>query len=545
MPKSLPTPRKSRVASTRIVFLFLTGAGLMAMTFASGSLVLAQAGKKNPGGGSGGTRGMSPPGGGMPGMSPPGAGMPGMAPPGGGTGRGNMGGPMGGGMGGPSKKGGTKKAAPTKREAPETIDNESLPPGYKVPQEPPDALVTTAEWIEDPFNGGDQKVQKSMLNKYRLILEAGDFKDGGERQFVADIMQWKLSMLTRKEKRETADHWRETQIKKDLNGYPKTGNPKTVRKFLLKFVADEAPKLFEFHVIARLNGAILLSELCEINESDAEGGKTPAVPCMKGATPLMEMVKDGKQLTSVRAWGIKGLVRLATLPEAPAQLRSDIVDMLVAQMNSSSQEHKWYQWRLAEGLGRLNVVLNQGKRPYVPQALARVLTDTDRPWLVRAEAAQSLGRLPYDSNIDVGLLAYEIARLAQQMTEAFDKQRELPIWKLCFMKVYGAFKPLEEEDSSKQKRGLLAQVESRPALSSYKKTVQESFDLVLPLVVKVVGEPEGIDVSLVNLKKWLDQNVPKNSKIHPDEDPIISKPNTANRIQDAEPSPPSAQPGAR
>jgi len=174
-----------------------------------------------------------------------------------------------------------------------------------------------------------------------------------------------------------------------------------------------------------------------------------------------------------------------------------------------------------------------------------VLTDTDRPWLVRAEAAQSLGRLPYDSNIDVGLLAYETARLAQQMTEAFEKQPKLPIWKLCFMKVYGAFKPLEEEDASRQRRGFLAQVESRPAFSSYKKTVQESFDAVLPLVVKVVGESEGIDVALVNLKKWLDQNVPKNKSIQEGEDPIVSKPNTANRLQDTEPSPPSAQPGAR
>jgi len=316
------------------------------MTLAFGSAAQAQPGKKNPGGGSGGTRGMSPPGGGMPGMAPPGGGgMPGMAPPGGSMGSRNMGGAMGGAMGGPGKKGGAKKAAPIKREAPETIDNESLPPGYKVPQEPPDALVTTAEWVEDPFEGekpGDTKVQKSMLRKYTIILETGDFKDG-EKQFVTDIMRWKLSMLTRKEKRESADDWREKSIKKDLAGYPKTGSPKTVRKFLLKLVADEAPKLFEYHVIARLNGAILLSELCEINESDAEGGKTPAVPCLKGAPPLMEMVKDSKQLTAVRAWGIKGLVRLATLPEAPAQLRSQIVEMLVAQMNSSSQEHKWYQ----------------------------------------------------------------------------------------------------------------------------------------------------------------------------------------------------------
>ncbi len=260
----------------------------------------------------------------------------------------------------------------------------------------------------------------------------------------------------------------------------------------------------------------------------------------------MEMVKDDKQLTAVRIWGVNGLVRLATLPEVNSQLRYQIVDTLVAQMNSSGKEkaHEWYQFRLAEGLGKLNVVQNQDKRPYVPQALARVLTDTGRPWLVRAEAAQSLGRLPYDSNIDVGLLAYEMARLAQQMTEAYGKEPKLAIWKLCFMKVYGGFKPLEEDDGSKQKRGLLAQVESRPVLSQYKRTVQESFDLVLPIVVKVVSDEKEkeVDVLQANLKKWLDQNVPKSFKIHSDEDPIISKPNSANRISDGDPAPLSGQP---
>jgi hypothetical protein len=255
----------------------------------------------------------------------------------------------------------------------------------------------------------------------------------------------------------------------------------------------------------------------------------------------MEMVKDGKQLTAVRAWGVKGLVRLAMLPEVNAQLRGQIVDVLVAQVKSSGKEYKWYQWRLVEGLGRINVVHNQDKRPYVPQALAQVLADTERPWLVRAEAAQSLGRLPYDSNIDVGLLAYEMAQLAQQMTEAFNKQSSNAIWKLCFMKVYGGFKPLDDEDGSKQKRGLLVQVETRPALSAYKKTVQESFELVLPLVAKVVGDDKENDVLLANLKKWLDQNAPKNLRIHPEEDPIISKPNAATNLQNAEPAPLSAE----
>ncbi|HEY2252994.1 MAG TPA: hypothetical protein VGH74_18105, partial [Planctomycetaceae bacterium] len=285
MPKSFPTPTWSRVASTRIVFSYLVSAGMLAMAFTCDTPAYGQ--KKKPGGhgaagpggghaaggaggpGSGHGAGMgAPPGMGAPGMG--GMGQPGMGR--GGRGYPGMGGPLGG-----ARKGGTKKATP-KREPPETIDNESLPPGYTVPQEPPEALTTTAEWIEDPFQdkADSKKNYNAMNSRYRKILGDGEFKEGDkDKQLVTDFMKWKLSMLTRKEKRETAEEWREKNIKRDLQQYPERGNPKTVRRFLLKVVAEEAPRLFEYHAVARLNGAILLAELCDINETDAEG-KTPA-----------------------------------------------------------------------------------------------------------------------------------------------------------------------------------------------------------------------------------------------------------------------------
>jgi hypothetical protein len=411
-----------------------------------------------------------------------------------------------------------KKAAP-KRDttAEENVDPEKLPPGYRVPQEPPAALTTTDEWIEDTPKNKD-------LAKYKTtVLTSGELTGEADKKLVADIIRWKLSLLTRKENREKMLKLRE-EILRDIAQTPsnKSGS-RDVRRLILKTIAEEAPKLFAYHVIARINGAILLSELSDpkYNEKEAEG-RNPAVPCVLAGEPLMKMVNDGKQLTAVRIWGVNGLVSLAEVPEIKPQLRGKIVETLVGLMDASGKEHVWYQWRLAEGLGKLNVVLDQNKRPVVPQALALVLADADRPWLVRAEAAQSLGNLPYTMDIDMGLLAYETARLTQQMTDAYNKQPKMAMWKLCFLKVYGAFKPL----GGNQKRALLTQVE-KGTLAGYKRTVQEAFDLVLPLVAKVVAKPaavetapEGMDTPLANLKKWLESNTPKSYKIHPDEEPI-------------------------
>jgi hypothetical protein len=440
------------------------------------------------------------------------------------------------GVPGMQRRGPAKKAVPPREKTVEAVDLEKLPGGYRVPQEPPDALTTTDEWIEDAF-GGDTPKQKEQkknqaFSKYRVIIAAGMFASDADRKLVADVVRYKLSELTRKENRERAYALRNT-LQLEL-GFPQNRTaPRDVRKFMLKLIAEEAPRLFEYHAIARINGAILLAEMSDsrFNEVDAEGNK-PAVPCVLGAEPLLKLVNDSKQLIAPRIWGVNGLVRLATLPEIKPQLRNHIVETLVARMYDSKGEHVWYQWRLAEGLGRLTVIQDQDKRPFVPQALATVLADSERPWIVRAEAAQSLGRLPYAVDIDMGLVAHQTASLVKEMTEAYNRDPKRAIWKLCFFKIYGAFKPIDDEDANK-KRGMLSQVD-RGVLSGYKRTVQEVFDLVLPIVAKVISNPEGIDSSLQNLKKWLDANPPKSFKIHPGEEPIVRNPGSIHGQAPAE-----------
>src|SRR5262249_48836660 len=157
---------------------------------------------------------------------------------------------------------------------------------------------------------------------------------------------------------------------------------------------------------------------------------------------------------------------------------NEVVDALLKRLSDGKNEHEWYQWRLVEGLGRLNIVLNADKsKPVVAHELLVVLADEDRPPLVRSEAALSLGRLQYTTDINAGLIAYEMALLAQQMADDYGKAPDEAMWKLCFMKVYGGFKPLDDE----QKRGLLTQAERGP-LAGYKRSVQEAFDVVLPVV---------------------------------------------------------------
>jgi hypothetical protein len=497
----------SRSAAARFVLSTLLSAGVfLAGVLATATAEAQKSSKgKQPGAGHGSA---GPPGGAAGIGAPPVRGgpgtfgqMPGM--PGGGIGTGRI----------------QKKAAPERSGKPtEPVDPEKLPPKYHVPQEPPEALTTTDEWLEDPFTRRKPKTQGTVIGEYRTILGSGQFTGEEQRKFVADMVRWRLSLLTRKEFREQAQAKR-NDLWVDITKHPYKGNSRDVRKFLLQTIAEEAPQLFKYHAVARINGAILLADLSDTacNEADGDGRNKPPEPCFRAAKPLLDLVNDKNQLVAARIWGVNGLVRIASLPQVKPAMRTEIVDVLVRLVNESAGEHEWYQWRLVEGLGRLNVVADAQKRLVVPQALARVLADQKRHWLVRSEAAVSIGRLPYTVEINAGVIAYQVGLLAQQMTEAYNDEPELALWKLCFMKLYGAFKPL----SAEQVRGLLTQTERGP-LAPHKRVVQEAFDLVLPLVRKVIANEKDLDTASANLKKWLDSNTPAIMKIHADEDLIVT-----------------------
>jgi len=153
----------------------------------------------------------------------------------------------------PSKdKAKTKKPAPTDRKvtADEPVDPTKLPTGYIVPPEPPDWLTTTDEWIFEPFEGADAKESKRKLDnaklKYSELLSKGEFANEADKRVVTDMIEWKLSQLTRKENRDQV--WKkQNEIFQDING--KTGvlknSKKDVRILLLQTVADKANRAVE------------------------------------------------------------------------------------------------------------------------------------------------------------------------------------------------------------------------------------------------------------------------------------------------------------
>jgi hypothetical protein len=419
-------------------------------------------------------------------------------------------------------------------------DPDELPPGYTVPPEAPDWLTTTEEWKFEPFEGDTEKdrdlSRRRKIQRYNDLVSKGEFGNADDRKLVSEIVEYYLAQMTLKDGHEKASDIRERLYRNMRNSGSAPGTKLDVRVFMMQAVVEKAPKLFTYHFAARLNGAILLADLSNLNEKEAEG-RSPAVRCSRAFPVLVSLLKavdehNHKQPDAVRIWLVEGLVRIATLPDLnKPQVRVEIAETLVEQMAASITDDDWLQWRLTEGLGLIGLLYDNQKKPIVAEILATVLADPRRSFLVRAEAASSLGRLPLDREIDLNVIAQEIAQLARQMTDAYQKSANKASWKVSFLRLFMAFKPVNDEDA-KEGVGLLTQVMTKGPLSGYKKTVQEAYEVVLPLVQGVLNPPQNLDEAVAKLKDWLSRNPPPTSR-------------TAEKDESAGEQPRSAAPGGQ
>jgi hypothetical protein len=414
-----------------------------------------------------------------------------------------------------------KKDKPAKgAEKDAAVDPDELPPGYTVPPEAPEWLTTTEEWKFEPFDGDTDKERdlnkRRKIQRYNDLVSKGEFANADDRKLIAEIVEYYLAQMTLKDAHEKASETRERLYRNMRNSGSAPGTKLDVRVFMMQTVVEKAPRLFGYHFAARLNGAILLADLSNLNEKAAEG-RNPAVRCSRAYPVLINLLKavdekNHKQPDAVRIWLVEGLVRIATLPDLnKPQVRVEIAEALVEQMATSVTDDNWLQWRMAEGLGLVGIVYNNQKKPIVAEVLAAVLADSRRSFLVRAEAGSSLGRLPLDREIDLNVIAQEIAQLARQMTEAYQKSPNKSSWKVSFLRLFMAFKPINDDDA-KEGHGMLTQVMTKGPLSGYKKTVQEAYEVVLPLVQGVLNPPQNLDEAVAKLKDWLNRNPPPTAR---------------------------------
>ncbi|HUG91960.1 MAG TPA: hypothetical protein VML55_14065, partial [Planctomycetaceae bacterium] len=256
----------------------------------------------------------------------------------------------------------------------------SVPPEFSFEKE----LITAGEMEE-------LKSEKKIPTRYRTLFWRADLSPATQ-ELIKDWARWRIYPITLKDNRRTLHDHRDRLMRdiREAGRLVKT-DPQLVRRFreaLLKEVQARAVELLapdmNFHV--RLQGVLILGGLTLMEEDSSnnirEEAYTPA------AEPLRTVITDPnphEAFQGLKIAACRGLTRILLI----GTLRSDaqktqIARDLIAQLNDPSS-HVWYQSRLCETLGAINLEISADNRrePLILDSLSRVAADKQRDLCVR------------------------------------------------------------------------------------------------------------------------------------------------------------------
>ena len=309
-------------------------------------------------------------------------------------------------------------------------------------------------------------------------------------------------------------------------------------KYSARAVFDGKGGLQNFHV--RLNVACLLSEFV-VERGDVNRG-TPDARYTPASLTLCDVVDDPLQLDAIKVVAVRGLVRIMQTgkPKPDYDRRLKVVQCMIKQLDRPFQrsvlrqemeshlQHIWYQEVLAESLAAIGIREDNQNRPIVETALAKILADSQRHFLARTAAGKALGRANLGGSFDNELRSYQLAVLASQMTDAYNKAPAAGYWNRCFQQLYFAFKAVNRDEKSSGGRpaGLLGQFPSVP--------LQNAYSRIVPLVAHVIVQPVEVNgkfsylpissEALKPLIDWMGENRPANYQPPRGTSPVSKQP---------------------
>ncbi|MDA1015348.1 MAG: hypothetical protein O3A00_12970, partial [Planctomycetota bacterium] len=274
------------------------------------------------------------------------------------------------------------------------------------------------------------------------------------------------------------------------------------RDSVMQIVTDHCVALLNNNFYVRLNALYLLARL-EVVESN-RSKKIVGIPYAGAFPVLLGVIKDPEQHKSLKIAALKGLKRILysnsdhDLNPNPQQMqfqqltnkdRHEIITVLVTELRNASQL-VWYQRRLTEALGCCQTLRTSGAPSIdVVNELRQVLKDRQqRHWIVSAEAAYALSRLPLDGASSVDHILFEINVLNGQMIQGYMQRPSLFFWKGCFGRVYIGFQPPSRYELERGE-GLMTKIQGGP-LAGQKQAITDSYQVSLELMKHLIKQPE-------------------------------------------------------
>lgn len=381
-----------------------------------------------------------------------------------------------------------------------------LPPNYEPPRDPPPEML-----FEKHILTPDELKRinpRQFQNKYLKRLRAGDLKSDAAKGEALDGIRYRLNELTIRDnlKRLAELRTRFTGSGGDLYQagrlMDKADKVKEFRRELLNLVIKEVEPLFENNYYVRVQAALILGELNLVEEDAA--AKIPREAFAPAAVPLTKVLLDPNQPEGVKIVCVLSLVRILQIGNPNVQEKRDIALALVSELTRPpDQTTPWYQRRLAEALGYVDVALDLNRAPFVFNALTSVLNDPDRASKTRMQAAWSLGRIPLDPQVDIPKMVVDVASLGKELAQVQAAQPKNQNLRSCALLLYLAFQAKDNTDrGAKGAKG----ENNLGGLLNDKATVgiaKDAYQQVLPIVREIIAGKTIPPERVQDLDKWL------------------------------------------
>lgn len=383
-----------------------------------------------------------------------------------------------------------------------TIDPQTkLPVGYQPPGDKPDLMTLDKPLLSAP----EIDALRRLEGKYKQAMRGTDLNEAN-KDLLRKGLKYRLALLCEKDNRNNLHTFRERLLNEDLRQagvLSQRGDPYiNFRTFVLTELTKQTELLLDNNLYVRIQAVTLLGELT-LTESDLQRGTkleafTPALD------PLVRVLGDANQPLAVKIAAARSVIRLLRFGTPSVPLKHQVASVAIAQLKDPTT-HFWYQMRLVEALGLVDVTLDLNERkPFVVNALRGVMNDPKRDWQVRAQAVKSLGRVPFDAQVDVNATMREIAQFSLDLAKAAQQKPESPLWKSAFVWVYLGFQAADgtDRDALKRNRGGL---KNNPQVASQAEPV---YQLILPLVNKLINDQRITADQVKSLEDWVNKNKP-------------------------------------
>ncbi len=366
---------------------------------------------------------------------------------------------------------------------------------------------------KDLIDPDDLVILRSSAPKFRKAMSKGSLSQA-DINVIKEFARVQVLQMSLEEKRKSLPDIRRSIKQSFLRP------SQAASELLLSELTKQCEKLLNCPLPVRLNAVLLIGEL---NQTQANLAKNlPAVPYEGKTEVLLSVIKDPKQHQAVKIAAVNGIYRVCKDSGLKVSLRKKVGQVVVAELKNPEAD-AWYKRVCIATLGVVDDLYDARRKPYIIQTLCEILIDNQQPWLVRATAANALGRAKMDGQTNLPLINHEIARFTYDLGVQFNRKPRQYYWKICVFQTYTAYRKRDQQDEA-----LLDRVKSGP-LSKHRSDVEKTYKQILPIINAIYSSPKPLPktkippvpkAQLQALKDFIEKNRPSSYSVAPGSPPL-------------------------